>query len=1180
MYLKEVEVNGFKSFADKISFKFNKGITAIVGPNGSGKSNVVDAVRWVLGEQSVKQLRGERMEDVIFAGTMHRKSQGYAYVSLTIDNKDKLLNIEYEEIKVSRKLYRSGDSEYRINDNLCRLKDIHEIFYDTGVGKEGYSIIGQGQIDKILSGKSDKRRELIDEAIGIVKFKKRKQEALKKLDGEEVNLVRILDILLELENQLKPLESQAKKAKDYLIYKEELKGYEIFDFVNKYSILKEKLIKFEKDIDDCSSLLNRLEEKREASRLSHIKVDEAFAKLELEINDINELIKNKLNEMSEIGSDEKLLNQEIEYLIKTIDSQELKIDYLRKQLNIENIDNEDNEEKIKELTIIKNEVALKLNPLENEIESLKNKLNFNIDNISQKREKLSKLLSIEKELSSEQSYNKAVCEQFATKKNDIEVDKLSLEKEIDFIEIELNKESIKYDSEKKEERRLTEEKDELRSSIDNSSTNIKKLRQDIISFEAVLSKASSQLTLLENMATRYEGYGQAIKKVMDAFSNNEDNLGVVADLINVDKSYEVAIETALGGALQNIVTKNTFCAKAMIDSLRKNKWGRATFLPLDNIKARGTLRGDAVIEADGIIDVAVNLVALPKGFEGLGDYLLGSTLVAKDIDSAIKLNKNSKGYKIVTLSGELLMPTGSMSGGSFRTSFNLLSRSREIEDLKLKIKKITNELKIKNQCLDSTVSDHNMLENKLNSVYDSREILRLTLAKRSENKANLNSLLQKNKTELETLNSSFDVHISSYEESNRRLEDFRYRLDKVIDERGSLSNNIGLLETDIAAINKELEKRKEDAKILEGKFVSNNQLLNFAIETKKRLGIQIDDKENEISQISKAIMESKEELSLKKVSAIDSSERYEKLVGEHSILISKSKELDKKNKDLIENNKAIFSEREALNEEVLTIEKKKLVLESGYENTDKKFTTLVEYMFDEYSLTYSEAKEVNKLNPEGIDIKSNIDSLKRKIRTMGSINVNAVEEYRTLKERHDFLEKQKNDILESKEKLMGVISSLDEGMVEQFSSKFTLLEKSFSEIFVQLFGGGRVDMQLVEPNNILESGIEINAQPPGKKLQNMLQLSGGEKALTAISLMFAIQSLNPSPFCFLDEIEAALDDTNVVRFSSYLSNLTTNTQFIVITHRKGTMQSADRLYGVTMQEKGVSTLVSVEMVGI
>ena len=1173
MYLKSIEVQGFKSFANKIVFDFHNGITGIVGPNGSGKSNVADAVRWVLGEQSAKQLRGAKMEDVIFAGTQNRKPVGFAYVAITLDNSDHALPVEYDEVTVSRRVYRSGESEYKINGHSCRLRDVTEMFYDTGIGKEGYSIIGQGQIDKILSGKPDERRELFDEAAGIVKFKRRKSAAIKKLENERSNLVRVNDILSELEKQVGPLKQQSEKAKEYLNYKTDLKKYDVNAFLLETDRIR-------KETAELNDRLKIVDDDLEDSKSE-------YEAAENQLNDINA----QIDENSQTVSALELENQKLQGEINVF-TEQIKTFNANKQLHSERLldiekDKQNKNNSVKELREQYNDLNTELSEYNDKLAAINDTakaLNAEIEGISGQID--NRQNSIYDNLT-EQSTIKAENQKFITMLEQLEIKKSELTSHI-----------IKGKSDESAQKQviksLTAELDnavgkleDINNSIEESNTSVTQLKAEIAEKNSELDKLTqnyhrekSRLESLINITERYDGYGNSIKKIMELKDSNPGILGVIADIVKVEKQYETAIETALGGTIQNIVTDKEATAKELIDYLKQNKLGRATFLPLNAIHARNTLENEACINEKGVIGVASNLVRVSFEYEGLAKYLLGRILVVDNIDNALLIAKKYKyTLRIVTLEGEQLNPGGSMTGGAFRNSSNLLGRRREIEELKQSVsntnKQITQE--------KAAVADLR------NQVAKYREALD------SYNKLLRETHIRKNTIDVNLKQADLKLSeiIASYGDDIKEQASIDSEILKISESRNQVSGNLNLLDNQNEAARKEIEnlgktleaKKSEEAAValkIENLKISHSsieQKASFINENIERLCKELDNLEEEKTSIQEKIGETKELVSAKQAdielvkNSIEQSERKITAIGE------KLEDLRAAKEKVNASHKEFFKKREELNEKIILLEKDSMRLHNQYDRLEESYDSLVDYMWNEYELTYSYALELKSDELNNInDIRKQINILKAAIKKLGDVNVNAIEEYKSVSERYEFMKTQHDDMIEAEESLMKVIEELDEGMRTQFTAKFEEIKVEFDKVFKELFGGGRGTIELVEGEDILEAGILIISQPPGKKLQNMMQLSGGEKALTAIALLFAIQNLKPSPFCLLDEIEAALDDSNVGRYANYLHKLTKHTQFIVITHRRGTMSAADRLYGITMQEKGVSTLVSVDLI--
>lgn len=1180
MYLKSIEVQGFKSFANKIVFDFHNGITGIVGPNGSGKSNVADAVRWVLGEQSAKQLRGAKMEDVIFAGTQNRKPVGFAYVAITLDNSDHALPVEYDEVTVSRRVYRSGESEYKINGHSCRLRDVTEMFYDTGIGKEGYSIIGQGQIDKILSGKPDERRELFDEAAGIVKFKRRKSAAIKKLENERSNLVRVNDILSELEKQVGPLKQQSEKAKEYLNYKTDLKKYDVNAFLLETDRIR-------KETAELNDRLKIVDDDLEDSKSEYDNTKSEYEAAENQLNDIN----TQIDENSQTVSALELENQKLQGEINVF-TEQIKTFNANKQLHSERLldiekDKQNKNNSVKELREQYNDLNTELSEYNDKLAAINDTakaLNAEIEGISGQID--NRQNSIYDNLT-EQSTIKAENQKFVTMLEQLEIKKSELTSHI-----------IKGKSDESAQKQviksLTAELDnavgkleDINNSIEESNTSVTQLKAEIAEKNSELDKLTqnyhrekSRLESLINITERYDGYGNSIKKIMELKDSNPGILGVIADIVKVEKQYETAIETALGGTIQNIVTDKEATAKELIGYLKQNKLGRATFLPLNAIHARNTLENEACINEKGVIGVASNLVRVSFEYEGLAKYLLGRILVVDNIDNALLIAKKYKyTLRIVTLEGEQLNPGGSMTGGAFRNSSNLLGRRREIEELKQSVsntnKQITQE--------KAAVADLR------NQVAKYREALD------SYNKLLRETHIRKNTIDVNLKQADLKLSeiIASYGDDIKEQASIDSEILKISESRNQVSGNLNLLDNQNEAARKEIEnlgktleaKKSEEAAValkIENLKISHSsieQKASFINENIERLCKELDNLEEEKTSIQEKIGETKELVSAKQAdielvkNSIEESERKITAIGE------KLEDLRAAKEKVNASHKEFFKKREELNEKIILLEKDSMRLHNQYDRLEESYDSLVDYMWNEYELTYSYALELKSDELNNInDIRKQINILKAAIKKLGDVNVNAIEEYKSVSERYEFMKTQHDDMIEAEESLMKVIEELDEGMRTQFTAKFEEIKVEFDKVFKELFGGGRGTIELVEGEDILEAGILIISQPPGKKLQNMMQLSGGEKALTAIALLFAIQNLKPSPFCLLDEIEAALDDSNVGRYANYLHKLTKHTQFIVITHRRGTMSAADRLYGITMQEKGVSTLVSVDLI--
>ena len=1179
MYLKSIEVNGFKSFAHKMIFKFEHGITGIVGPNGSGKSNVADAVRWVLGEQRAKQLRGSKMEDVIFAGTELRKPMGSAYVAITLDNSDHSLPIQFEEVTVARRVYRSGESEYLINGSACRRKDIVELFFDTGIGKEGYSIIGQGQIEQILSGKPEDRRELFDEAAGIVKYKKNKLETQKSLEIERENLVRVTDILAELERQVGPLKKQSERAREYLLLRDQLKDEDVKQFLFENRNLEQEL----KDLN----------EKIEIAQREMEQADQALSKAKEKYGKQEEFLDNLKQEIETIAA-------EISEMKITKQQKEGQIQVLKEQINTErmreNMYLESKDKLFKEL----NEKKAQLKRFEAETEEIRKEYESVMEQKIQKESEVAlyqkQIQDLEREQEEIQIRVNAVregrmrvagaIERSQTVKEQLNVRISGLEHQMEELQQQIKQHQDKKDFSIEKIKEIKDKKDQLEIQRRNAKrieeTLLSERRQIQVEMDQKREKyhrIRSNYETMRNMAERYDGYGFGIKKVMEQQAVTPGIIGAVADIIKVEAKYETAIETALGGSIQNIVTDTQETAKKMIGYLKKNRYGRVTFLPLDAVKGKEFTR-EEILSESGVIGAANQLAEYDEAYKDLFASLLGQILVVEDMDAGIRIaNKYHHSIRIVTLEGDSLNRGGSMSGGAFKNKSNLLGRAREVEELKGRLDKWT-------KAIGKDEEKYNENEKKLKEY--------------QQNMIDLEKEIQEISLELNTQQMSQSAIESRQEELAKRQEQLVLQRDKLIEELGTAKEDADRLQdeqTDLESANEQDEERiKEIDQKLEYlrkcaekhamevskvhmRLSQESQKLEFQENNQERVRSEIEHlneefKENQkdagnVNDNVKALKQQIEDLK-------DSCKEMEQKIITDQTRHQKMQE-EVKTKEVLY--KDILKEREEMMERVSGYDKEIYRLESQRDGRKQKKKELLDYMWENYEITYHQAKQRIDLDEtESLSkIKETIGELKNQIKDLGPVNINAIEDYKEVSERYEFMQKQHEDIVTAEAHLAGLMEELEEAMRRQFNEKFKDIQRVFQEVFVELFGGGEARLELTD-DDVLESGIRIIAQPPGKKLQNMMQLSGGEKALTAISLLFAIQNLKPSPFCLLDEIEAALDDSNVTRFAKYLHKLTKDTQFIVITHRRGTMMAADVLYGITMQEKGISTQVSVNLI--
>lgn len=1180
MYLKRLELQGFKSFADKTILEFKPGITSVIGPNGSGKSNISDSIRWVLGEQSMKSLRGSKSEDIIFAGTQNRKSLGFAEASIVIDNTDGKLPIEYSEVTVTRKLYRSGETGYFINKVPCRLKDIIELFMDTGIGKDGYSIIGQGKIDEILSNKSEDRRHIFEEAAGIVKYRVRKEESEKKLEQTKLNLLRINDILSEIEGQIEPLKNQAEKAKEFLRLKEELKNIEVGLFIYNINVYKEKIIQIENDYN----IINEQSES-ESQKLEDMQNDKD--ELKKKIDEVINLIENtqnlgfeSRNKIEQINSDIQVSNEKITHNNLNMERLESEINDTNNRIKELEEEEENKNSKKENLKLNKEKFEKELKEKEEEFEKINKKLSAKEIEIENKKKQVEKDNDSRYERISEINNYEINFANLEKRELQIKTEKMSTISELDSGRIEREEclkgfsetESIKSNA-VKELDNITKQKEKALSKIKEFDDKIEKLTYEY-------RMKDSRCKFLQETEKEKDGYNKSVKSLLLACENtqslNNGLEGVLASLITVDKTYETAIEMALGLSMQNIITKKEEDAKKLIEYLRENNLGRASFLPISSVHGK-KLDKINTSGINGVIGIASDLVKSDKKYQDIITNLLGRTVIVEDMKSAIELaRKNNYSFRIVTLEGDIINPSGAMTGGSvLKKTVNILGRGREIEEITKELLKIKSNIENINkekveysESITDTIQKSTELEKNLQEIeikYATEkqkvDMLNINIAKSEERLKKLNEefeSIQKQKEEIETgkegtnkVIENLDKEISSL---NTEIEEFA-RINK--DDQEYIDN----LNTDITDLKISVSSFDESGLSIDEMVERIKQDINSsknAIENKK---IEIENIKNESKEIKDQIITYNDNIQKIKSEVENSSNKIEELKNEK-----------------VENNEKLEKMENALENQYLTINeiKEQLIkVESKKTKTSQDMEDLINKLWEEYELTP---------NIEGYEKPNNIataqkqsNSLRTKIRDLGDVNIGAIEDYKKMQQRYDFMNEQRYDLEESISKLRKVIDNMTENMEKQFEEKFKVINKNFNEVFIELFGGGKAELILENDTDILQCGIDIRVQPPGKKLQNMMLLSGGEKALTAIAILFAILKINPAPFCILDEIEAALDDVNVNRFALYLKKFSEDTQFLLITHRKGTMEIADTVYGVTMEEKGISKLLSMKL---
>lgn len=1181
MYLKRLEIHGFKSFADKVVLDFRQGLSVVVGPNGSGKSNISDAIRWVIGEQSAKSLRGTKMEDVIFAGSAKRRPVGMAEVSLTLDNSSGIFPLDYNEVTVTRRVYRSGESEYLINKSACRLKDVHELFMDTGIGRDGFSIIGQGRVEEILSAKPEERRGLIEEVAGITKYRNRKREATRKLEETEQNLVRLADIISELEGQLEPLQQQSAVATQYLQFKTELDELELDLAVHDIDEINAKLVECREQIAALQDGVVKAETGVKVWEAENAESKLALQSLDERIYQAQSDYHSLTSRMQELDAEQKLclersgsVQEQQDRLKKEASEAELKQTALEAELKAEEA-----KQVILQhtrLELVKNlreqekrleDYLRQLGSSEDQIEKIKNEA-FEV--LSRTAKYNNELTAVSQQIQGRQHRQRAVENQAEIKLvelSNIKEKQAEGAKELDIVRNGVNALAFELNQAKEVQAKREEARKELRA----EGVKLTERTQHV----------KSRLKVLQDMQRDFEGYNRGVKEVLSAAAKGRLSgiCGVVAELIRVPAQLETAIEVALGGGLQNLVAENEADAKAAINFLKHNRFGRATFLPLDALQPGNRNFESKVLKAPGVLGVAADLVNCESKYRSVSEYLLGRILVVENLDQATQVARLG-GYRlrIVTLEGEQLNPGGSMTGGSLQQrSTNLLSRNREIEQLAEEsagLQGKLRELQADENKLDLSIQESVQLQNAAQTRLKDMELNLAALDTRqlglSQDEARVNGELAQLDLEQEQIAGELAVLQTSQVKLTQERDQTQEYYDQLSAQMAKAQDNLrgqGSAREQLQAVITELkvkiaaleQQEKGLQSVLEGLYRQRADLQSLETERGQQLR-DLRQRQQSISWEIKKIKEQLAELLRREKEEKDCLERFRQ---ERQVKFNTLEVKEEEVKDL---RKKLQTQQEQLH----AAQVKEARLEADISNA---YTRLQENL----ALALEEARPRSKRVENRRDVASRINRLKLQINELGAVNLGAIEEFERIKERFSFLSEQQSDLLQAKESLFNVIGEMDRIMVERFDSSFNLIKDKFTQVFIELFGGGRAELQLTQPDNLLETGIEIIVQPPGKKLQHLSLLSGGEKALTAIALLFAMLKVKPSPFCVLDEIEAALDEANVNRFASYLQDLTSVNQFIVISHRKGTMEAADVLYGVTMEDNGVSKLYSVKM---
>ncbi len=1182
MIFKKIEMVGFKSFAERTVIEFGDNFTAIVGPNGCGKSNVSDAIRWVLGEQSAKTLRGDSMQDVIFNGTEKRKSLSYCEVTLTFDNTTRFFNFDYDELAITRKLYRSGESEYLINRNTCHLKDITNLLYNSGLGKNGYSVVSQGKVTELVDSKPENRRAMFEDAAGISKYKNDKKEAERKLERTNDNLTRVKDILSEIERQMGPLKKQAENAKKYLEYKGTLKDLEVNAYIYQYENANNVKASINLKLDALNRQIAQREGDLNIANESYDKSMYELTNFDKILSSLNEKILELTVNLEKQESETKLARERVNFTLKENDRLNLDKTNCLKALEIGEEEKTKKGELLKELNSDLEALEKSFDELSESYLKIANDLTLSEDEAGQGQQKVIETLGSLSDIKSSVSRLMAEKELLSSNLKNLEEDINSYSIKKKESEASFNEVKSELEVKENELNRVKKENDELASQNYLQERKVKELETEKANTITQIKVYENRKKLLTDLQNEYEGYTYAVKKLLKEGDRNPNIkskiVGVVASLIKAPEKFETAIEVALGGALQNIVTHNEDDAKALIKFLKDNSFGRATFLPITSMKRRDFDK--KLIEGkEGCYGLASDLVDYDRAIDNVVSNLLGGTVIAENLERAVNLAKATRySFRIVTLDGDVVNPQGSLTGGSKKAeSSNLMGREREIENLGIDIAKLETrlgEIEKEEKSLNETLSNS---KNKFNLLTEKKNALEIELASLKEKQNKFSSTLEEtednlnvSKMEAETVKNKINLikdELSRSEKIESALSGNKEDADELIKEkkeqfealrsrRDEINNNILAVKVEIAEAKTKIKSIEDDLARIENEL-GRQRVLEKSID-------------DQLKQNKEFIVSCEQMIKEKLAAAPSSGQKLElqNYIEKRQIAEQDKLKLSEKIKEL-DNNKA------SLMEELSSIRDKKYREEMNLSKVDTELEQMQERIYEEYSLSYTTCLEFRRPDFNIDEAMPEIARLKKNINSLGYVNVNAIEDCKALLERYDDLNGQAEDLEKAGDDLNKIIKDLSGIMVEKFSNELARINESFKLTFRELFGGGTAKLALSDENDPLESGVEIFAQPPGKKIQNMTLLSGGEKSLTAMAVIFAILRIKPLPFCLFDEVEAALDDSNVEIVDKYLKKLSTDTQFILITHKKPTMEYANALFGVTMEEKGVSKIVSV-----
>ncbi len=1182
MRLKKLEIYGFKSFAQRVELSFDGGITGVVGPNGSGKSNISDAIRWVLGEQSAKTLRGGKMEDVIFNGTEKRRRLSWAEVILTFDNADRTLDVDYTEVAVMRRIYRNGESEYMINSSPCRLRDIVDIFRDTGIGKEGYSLIGQGRIDEILSVKSEERRQVFEEAAGIVKYKARKSEAQHRLENTAANLQRVEDVISELEARLKPLREQSAAAREYLSLREQLKELELNMFLTRSAEYEAKIRSLREAQDELSESIAQCENELQSEAQRREDTQQRLTALEAQSAQMREGVQSLIREVEEREGN-------INVLLERLSAAKRECTRLSALLTQTDSDEKENAQRTDDTQSrlnVEREAAAQaralLDLMEREISALSAQLSEREQTSETLKSEMIEAINRLSDVKSEHSRLKAMEDALTAQLKSLSGEDESGARQLSELTENVRRAEADLLGAQQEKSALDEQLCSIQQTLSETAAEFEQLTNQQRASLSQLQEASSRLKVLEEMRRDYEGYQHSVKKVLQYAKKQKDAgvHGVVAALIQVPHELERAIDMVLGAALQNIVVEREEDAKRMIDYLRSNRLGRATFLPLSAVHGRTlTAQERQYLSMEGCVGLASELISFDKKYQGIADSLLGRTVIAKDLESGIRIQRAARhAFRLVTLEGDVMHSGGSMTGGSVQSRMtSLLSREREISEHHERISALNRTLSGINAALDGAEEKRTALKQKRSELSNALHQQEIACAREEAHLTSARETLRVQTERSEKMQ-------SEAERMRFQLEDVREALSRMQrhqqgeEKTGAHQQaQIVLLNGEITAMRTQLSQRQRAASDERVRLAARERGLTALSADLERLKKEQLTRTAQKIEAQTALYEAQQVIGHDQ-KALDT-QNTELAARREELTLTRSRfaKTDAQRTSAQQQLQRFAARLDRLRTQHTSLTEQQHRTQMQLSRAEVEFKQLTDRIWEDYELTYAGAQKYLIADFRPADAEKKISFIRQHIRAMGSVNVSAVDEYRQALERFEELTAQRDDLTRSQLDLSSIIDDLTKKMEDQFRTQFAQLNQNFQQTFVSLFGGGRAELILSDPKDVLSCPIDVIAQPPGKKLQMLSLLSGGERALTAIAILFAMLRLKPTPFCFLDEIEAALDDANIDSFADYLRSFSKDTQFVVITHRKGTMERCDALYGVAMEEKGVSRLISVKL---